>query len=220
MTMCAMRACCAAGAGRGTGVTVPVDRADRADSDAGAWETETTAPVLVDSMPVPAPDARTAWHESSHVVAALAVGATVTSVTVGIGAAATIAPHPSRYARIFTLLAGPLAEHLHSNRLIATPSDEELKFFLRNVRAIEMGCCDFCKIFMNIIGGNPSADDGKILSLYRNIEKSTVKWLRNRSVYATIQRLSGDLMRRTTLNEAEILRVVGATPIPHPDLEA
>lgn len=128
-----IRACCAAGAERGLGITEPV-----AD---GNFQHLASGP-LIDATPAP-PDEATAYHEAGHAAVALGMGATIRQVRIA---------HPGQVEydgalgdadRIAVAYAGPAAEHA-SRRWEITLGQRDEQEFLDRAAACSLGSCDFC----------------------------------------------------------------------------
>ncbi|WP_324134061.1 hypothetical protein [Bosea sp. (in: a-proteobacteria)] len=128
-----IRACCAAGADRGVGITEPIVSGD--------FQHLARGPVLA---AVPSqPDDATAHHEAGHAAIAFGLGGTIRQVRIA---------HPGQVEydgalgdadRIAISYAGPSAEHA-ARRWEITLGQRDEEEFLDRAAACSLGSCDIC----------------------------------------------------------------------------
>jgi hypothetical protein len=129
------RACCAAGAESGLGITEPIVSGD--------FQRLARGPVLA---AVPSqPDEATAIHESGHAAIAFGLGGTIRQVRIAHPGQAEYDGAFGDADRIAISYAGPAAEHA-SRRWEITVSEREERQFLDRAAACSLGSCDFCSM--------------------------------------------------------------------------
>ena len=153
---------------------------------------------------------RLAVHESAHVVAALALGATPSGVSID-GRPVT---HTGR-ARdwrgdVAVSLAGPLGETYGVARtLIALPTSE-LDWTIAAVRGCGGGRCDVCQAVRSVVVGLRHPPDETVIAEFRRIERLTADFVSAPGPRVHIARLADFLMEHGELTGDEIENGFGA----------
>lgn len=152
-----------------------------------------------------------ACHEAGHTVAALSLGATVSSVTVEHQPHAAITETGVRLAeRMAILIAGRVAE-LWAHRTVVRPGDPVITESIERTRMLRGGSCDECKIarLLQVELRHPK-DNAPILARYREIELATIEFVTARAVWRIVEKLATALLERGTMSEDEINALIGA----------
>lgn len=154
-----------------------------------------------------------AFHEAGHCMAALALGGSVSAVTIDAQ------PHAQASARgienkIGISIAGKVAE-LWRDRRIVRPYDDELLPFLERVEACTAGSCDDCNALrLSSLLAAPGADMQATLAVFRAIEASVIALMTTPAIAAAVRVLAGRLMEIGTVDGPEILTIAQSHFMP------
>ena len=190
------------------------DRHSR-DGEATPLAPAEVAPWLADdnalpSIPLPkVRERRLAFHEASHVVAALALGSAPTGVSIDGRPVACTGPARDWRASAAISLAGRLGETYGLARMLIALPSPELEWTLGVVRGCGGGRCDTCVAVRSIVVGLRHPPDSDVVSEFRRIERLTADFVSVPDSRAQIARLADLLMERGALDGAEITNGFG-----------
>lgn len=204
----ASRACCqrAAACGRAVAYVEPAG----ADPVLAA----TDAPVIAEGLPQPAREPRLAFHEASHSVIGVALGADVWGARIGGADSASVhfppgSPVPHRVAM---LLSGEIGERW-SARTVWRPGDDELRWFHQRVREVDLGGCDSCRSMFWVVTEDQKRTEAEVFARWREIEAQTIEIVRRPDVWLSIKRVADALMEYGEIDGERIRALIDCEPV-------
>jgi len=152
--------------------------------------------------------ARAPWstviHESAHAVASVAIGGTVTRVTVDARNASTAQNGRSRIGRGAVLMAGPFAEN-RLRRFRRTAATETVIELIDDANAGNCGLtCDQCLVARLFAFGPSDEDVAAGLAMYRRAEALAIRMIDDPAFWAAVLEVAERLDRDREVAGADV----------------